>query len=66
MIGTTLHGIIGLVVWGCLSWVGPAYADIVLDSNVIKLNTTGGQNPFAQARFAAITQVAVFTDFSAL
>jgi len=42
--------------------LGPATAtaDVVLDWNRIMLATTGGQNPFAQARFAATTQLAVF------
>jgi hypothetical protein len=37
-------------------------ADAVLDWNVIAVNTAiaNGQNPFAQARFAAIAQLAVF------
>lgn len=37
-----------------------AFADAVLDWNRIMLATISGQNPFAQARFAAITQLAVF------
>src|SRR5246127_4462956 len=39
-----------------------ARADVVLDWNVIAVNTAiaNGQNPFAQARFAAIAQLAVF------
>jgi hypothetical protein len=42
--------------------LGPvnARADVVLDWNRIMLATIAGQNPFAQARFAAITQLAVF------
>src|SRR5688572_10230770 len=42
--------------------LGPvnATADVVLDWNRIMLATIAGQNPFAQARFAAITQLAVF------
>jgi len=35
-------------------------ADTVLDWNTIMLTTIAGQNPFAQARYAAITQLAVF------
>src|SRR5437763_17080897 len=35
-------------------------ADAVSDWNTIMLNTTAAQNPFAKARFAAITQLAVF------
>jgi hypothetical protein len=37
-----------------------ARADVVLDWNAIMLTTVSSQNPFAQARFAAITQLAVF------
>jgi len=37
-----------------------ARADEVLDWNAIMVNTISSQNPFAQARFAAITQAAVF------
>lgn len=37
-----------------------ATADPVLDWNAILLTTVSAQNPFAQARFAAITQLAVF------
>jgi hypothetical protein len=37
-----------------------ARADVVLDWNAIMLTTISSQNPFAQARFAAITQLAVF------
>jgi hypothetical protein len=43
-----------------------ASADVVLDWNAIMLNTIGGQNPFAQARFAAITQAAVFEAVNAI
>src|ERR1700757_4158303 len=37
-----------------------ANAHAVLDWNAIMLTTIAGQNPFAQARYAAITQLAVF------
>jgi hypothetical protein len=37
-----------------------ARADVVLDWNVTMFATLSGQNPFATARFAAITQLAVF------
>jgi hypothetical protein len=37
-----------------------AGADAVLDWNAIMLTTLAGQNPFAQARFAAVTQLTVF------
>jgi hypothetical protein len=37
-----------------------ARADVVSDWNAIMISTVSAQNPFAQARFAAITQLAVF------
>ncbi len=40
--------------------VGVARADVVRDWNAVMQTTVAGQNPFAQARFAAITQLAVF------
>jgi hypothetical protein len=43
-----------------------ASADVVLEWNAIMLNTIGGQSPFAQARFAAITQAAVFEAVNAI
>jgi hypothetical protein len=43
-----------------------ANADVVLDWNKIMVATVSGQNPFAQARFAAITQVAVFEAVNAV
>ena len=51
--------IVGVVVV-LLTSSAMARADIVLDWNATMLNTIGAQNPFAQARFAAITQTAVF------
>ena len=45
-----------------------ASADVVLDWNVIAVNTAiaNGQNPFAQARYAAIVQLAVFEAVNAI
>jgi len=45
-----------------------AKADVVLDWNVIAVNTAiaNGQNPFAQARSAAIAQLAVFESVNAI
>jgi hypothetical protein len=43
-----------------------ARADPVLDWNAIMVRTLAGQNPFAQARFAAITQLAVFEAVNAV
>jgi hypothetical protein len=37
-----------------------ARADVVTDWNAIMVTTVSGQNPFAQGRFAAIVQLAVF------
>ena len=44
----------------------PARADVVLDWNVTMLATLAGQNPFASARFAAITELAVFEAVNAI
>jgi hypothetical protein len=44
----------------------PAAADAVLDWNAIMLTTVGGQNPFAQARFSAITHLAMFEAVNAI
>lgn len=51
-----------------LSLTAVAKADVVLDWNVIAVNTavTNGQNPFAQARYAAIVQLAVFESVNAI
>jgi len=45
-----------------------AKADVVLEWNAIAVNTAvaNGQNPFAQARFAAIVQLAVFESVNAI
>jgi len=45
-----------------------AKADAVLDWNVIAVNTAvaNGQNPYAQARYAAIVQLAVFESVNAI
>jgi hypothetical protein len=49
---------------------GPVQAngdgDVVMDWNAIMVATVSGQNPFAQARFAAITQLAVFEAVNAI
>ena len=50
--------------------LGPAVAkaDAVLDWNLIAVNTAiaNGQSPFAQARYAAIVQLAVFEAVNAI
>jgi PAP2 superfamily len=43
-----------------------AGADVVLDWNATMITTLSGQNPFASARFAAITQLAVFEAVNAI
>src|SRR4051812_26278051 len=43
-----------------------ASTDPVLEWNSIMLSTTSGQNPFFQARYAAITQLAVFEAVNAI
>jgi hypothetical protein len=61
---------LGLCVLVATLWFGSAVAkaDDVLDWNVIAVNTAvaNGQNPFAQARFAAIVQLAVFESVNAI
>jgi hypothetical protein len=44
----------------------PVVADAVLDWNAIMVRTTASQNPFAQARTAAIVQLAVFEAVNAV
>lgn len=48
--------------------LGPvaAWADVVLDWNVTMFATVSGQNPFSTARYAAITQLAVFEAVNAV
>ena len=64
-LGGTIQKAVGLFCWSLLSlWLGSsaANADVVLDWNVIAVNTAVANkaNPFAQARYAAIVQLAVF------
>jgi|RhiMetdeSRZDD1v2_1073273.scaffolds.fasta_scaffold32982_4 PAP2 superfamily len=61
----TLRRITGVVAVLLMS-SAMASADVVLDWNAVMLNTIGGENPFAQARFAAITQTAVFEAVNAI
>ena len=46
--------------------IGVARADVVLQWNAIMQTTVAAQNPFAQARVAAITQLAVFEAVNAI
>jgi hypothetical protein len=43
-----------------------ARADVVTDWNAVMLTTIGSQNPFAQARAAAMMQIAVFEAVNAI
>src|SRR5471030_852956 len=43
-----------------------ARADVVLDWNAIAVSTVSGQSPFAQSRFMAIVQLAVFEAVNAI
>jgi hypothetical protein len=56
----SLHAIVGLLICIFSGVAGLAHADVVLDWNVITISRVSGENPFAQARFAAIAHVAVF------
>jgi hypothetical protein len=64
------RGLLGLTLVGTLNVVAPpaAKADVVLDWNVIAVNTAiaSGQNPFFQARTGAIVQLAVFEAVNAI
>lgn len=51
-----ISGIVVLLLFSPTS----ASADAVLDWNTVMVTTLTGQNPFAEARLAAITQLAVF------
>src|SRR3984957_11989990 len=67
--GSTTNRILGLcMLIAALFGAAVAKADVVLDWNVIAVNTavTNGQNPFAQARYAAIVQLAVFEAVNAI
>ena len=68
--GGTNKGTFGLCMLTATLLFGSAVAkaDVVLDWNVIAVNTAvaNGQNPFAQARTAAIVQLAVFESVNAI
>jgi PAP2 superfamily len=67
--GDTKNRVLGLcMLMATLFGAAVAKADVVLDWNVIAVNTavTNGQNPFAQARYAAIVQLAVFESVNAI
>jgi hypothetical protein len=64
---TNALGIVCLLTLALLCSIA-ASADVVLDWNAIAVDTAvaNGQNPFAQARYAAITQLAVFEAVNAI
>ncbi|MBB5340866.1 vanadium-dependent haloperoxidase [Tunturiibacter gelidoferens] len=67
--GDTKNRVLGLcMLIATLFGSAVAKADAVLDWNVIAVNTavTNRQNPFAQARYAAIVQLAVFESVNAI
>ena len=67
--GDTKNRVLGLcMLLAPLFGAAVAKADAVLDWNVIAVNTavTNGQNPYAQARYAAIVQLAVFESVNAI
>jgi hypothetical protein len=67
--GDTKSRVLGLcILIATLFGAAVAKADVVLDWNVIAVNTavTNGQNPWAQARYAAIVQLAVFEAVNAI
>src|SRR5277367_8202 len=67
--GDTKNRVLGLcMLIATLFGSAVAKADVVLDWNVIAVNTAvaDGQNPFAQARYAAIVQLAVFEAVNAI
>lgn len=61
-----MKGTLVLMVAASLVGVGVARADAVLHWNAIMQTTVAAQNPFAQARVAAITQLAVFEAVNAI
>jgi hypothetical protein len=67
--GDTKNRVLGLCMLIATLFVSAvAKADAVLDWNVIAVNmaVANGQNPFAQARYAAIVQLAVFESVNAI
>ncbi|HEY1912784.1 MAG TPA: vanadium-dependent haloperoxidase [Vicinamibacterales bacterium] len=62
MIRTLLGAMAGVLLFG----TSPARADVVSDWNAIMLTAVNSQNPLAQSRYAAITQLAVFEAVNAI
>src|SRR5689334_1218676 len=70
LISATKNKTLRLCTLMAVLWFGSALAnaDVVLDWNVIAVNTAvaNAHNPFAQARTAAIVQLAVFESVNAI
>jgi hypothetical protein len=62
MTRTMVTGMVGVLLVGAAA----ARVDVVSDWNAVMLTTIGDQNPFAQARYAAITHLAVFEAVNAI
>src|SRR5262245_14398477 len=62
---TGKHTLLYLIAWAAIC-PQLASADAVQDWNQITVQTTASQNPFLQARFAAITHLAVFEAVNAI
>jgi hypothetical protein len=65
-INNTARLIAGGIVAALMCTPGTVRADVVLDWNSIMQSTVAAQAPFLQARFAAITQLAVFEAVNAI
>jgi hypothetical protein len=62
MTRTMVTGMVGVLLFGAAT----AKADPVADWNAVMLATVSAQSPFAQARYAAITHLAVFEAVNAI
>jgi hypothetical protein len=61
-----LRSVAAIITTAIVSAQPPARADVILDWNSLMQATVSGQAPFPQARFAAITQLAVFEAVNAI
>jgi len=68
MLGSARKRTVGLCMLIATLLFGSAVAkvDAVLDWNLVAINTTSNQSPFAQARYIAIVQLAVFEAVNAI
>src|SRR5215475_13900717 len=68
MLGGTTKWTLGLCISIATLVFGPAVAeaDVVLDWNLIAVNTTAPSGPFGQARYVTIVQLAVFEAVNAI